>query len=151
MVIYGCGYIEIEYLHFSFNPRQTNYRLRGDMNEEEEEEHNDTMGSDMSDDGDLLNQEDKDDLEELDRMNSTFVAAALERQHEQGFCDASSTQPGEGVHTDLRPFEDELGELLLEQFQNQYSSGNNQPADQAPAERSKVGIQMIMLFASHLK
>ena len=150
MVIYGCGYIEIEYLHFSFNPLQTNYRLRGDMNEEEEE-HNDTMGSDMSDDGDLLNQEDKDDLEELDRMNSTFVAAALERQHEQGFCDASSTQPGEGVHTDLRPFEDELGELLLEQFQNQYSSGNHQPADQAPAERSKVGIQMIMLFASHLK
>lgn len=133
-----------------FSPLQTNYRLRGDMNEAEEE-HNDTMGSDMSDDDDLLNQEDKDDLEELDRMNSTFVAAALERQHEQGFCDASSTQPGEGVHTDLRPFEDELGELLLEQFQNQYSSGNNQPEDQAPAKRSKVGIHMIMFFASHLK
>ena len=99
------------------------------------------MGSDMSDDEGLLNHEDKHDLEQLDRMNSTFVAAAFERQCEQGFCDASSTEQDDGAHTDLRPFEDELGESMLQQFQNKHSSRNSQPADQEPVERSKVGIQ----------
>ena len=69
----------------------------------------------------------KDDLQHLERLNTTFVATAVDRQQEHGFSDRARHDMDNTYTTttvEERPYEDELGEELFGDFQNQQTDAS---------------------------
>lgn len=91
-------------------------RLRGEL-------HGDEDDSDDSETENLLNHEVEHDLQELEKLNATFVATANAHQEEHGFSKREHSATSDVI--DSRSFEDELGELLLQELHNMRCSPSN--------------------------
>jgi hypothetical protein len=102
-------------------------RLRGDID----------LSSDEDENADpVLPHDVEADFSELERLNTTFVAAACNLQEEQGFAKAYSP---DSEYVDARPYVDEQGEELLETFCNQHGTSAT-AASGSGASSSSAGI-----------
>lgn len=100
--------------------------------------------SDADPDDDILDPEMEQDLFELDSLNTAFVAAANDKQQEQGFATSDAAGSFHSYPDDdtveVRPYEDEIGEHLLEELQRQGISGTSAASsNQAPEPQVRVG------------
>ena len=91
-----------------------------------------------------MNHEVEHDLQELEKLNTTFVAAASAKQEEHGFSKREHSATSDVI--DSRPFEDELGELLLQELQNLQVNPSSDVFSEVPSVPHASQSQQVWSF-----
>eukprot|EP00435_Cladocopium_sp_Y103_P052304 s292_g16.t1 len=111
-------------------------RLQRDIQEQEALLRGDVELSSDDEDEALLTDDLEADLIDLEELNAAFVAAATNFQEEVGISRNECEPTHVSDYVDTRPFEDEIGEGLLEEFRNQHDGHANSGGDVGAASSS---------------